>query len=292
MKIGTCGFFTLELTDSWGDGWNGGSIDVVVNGTTVFAGLTIANGAGPDVYQIPVDIGDVVDFNYTAGSYAGENSYQVFDNNSVLIVDEGPGSSTPTSVTGVSACPACPEPSGLTATNITTSSADLSWTAGGSENEWFVILNGVGTSVSSTSYSATGLSDNTLYNCAVHAICAPGDTSVSASTFSFTTSCNSSLAPTNETFDAGFSSCWSQDQNDDFNWLVDAGGTPSSGTGPSDDFTGGGNYMFTESSFPRASGDVATIYSEVIDISGLTNPQLRFLNHMYGSSMGTLSVDL
>ena len=32
----TCGFFNLELTDSYGDGWNGGSLDVVVNGTTVF----------------------------------------------------------------------------------------------------------------------------------------------------------------------------------------------------------------------------------------------------------------
>ena len=70
------------------------------------------------------------------------------------------------------------------------------------------------------------------------------------------------------------------------------GGTPSGGTGPSDDFTGGGNYMYTEASLPRAHGDVATMYSEVIDISGLTNPELRFLNHMYGSAMGTLSVDL
>ena len=45
--------------------------DVVVNGNTVFAGLTIVTGFGPDVYQIPVDIGDVVDFNYTAGSWSG-----------------------------------------------------------------------------------------------------------------------------------------------------------------------------------------------------------------------------
>ena len=36
---------------------------------------------GPDVYQIPVDIGDIVDFIYTAGSYSGENAYQVFDQN-------------------------------------------------------------------------------------------------------------------------------------------------------------------------------------------------------------------
>jgi len=98
--------------------------------------------------------------------------------------------------------------------------------------------------------------------------------------------------PNNETFDSGFPLCWSQETNDQFDWTVDANGTPSSGTGPSDDFTGGGNYMYTEASLPRAHGDTATMYSEVIDISGLTNPELRFLNHMYGSAIGTLSVDL
>ena len=105
---------------------------------------------------------------------------------------------------------------------------------------------------------------------------------------SFNTSCTVALAPTNETFDAGFSNCWSQETADSLDWTVDAGGTPSQGTGPSDDFTGGGNYLYAESSFPQSSGDIAIVYSELIDISGLTNPQLRFLNHMYGSSMGTL----
>jgi hypothetical protein len=100
------------------------------------------------------------------------------------------------------------------------------------------------------------------------------------------------LAPTNENFDAGFPVCWSQEANDQFDWSVDNLGTPSVGTGPSYDFTGGGNYMYTEASIPRAYGDTATMYSEVIDISGLTNPELRFLNHMYGSAIGTLSVDL
>ena len=104
--------------------------------------------------------------------------------------------------------------------------------------------------------------------------------------------CDLALAPTNETFDNGFSQCWAQETNDDFDWTVDAGGTPSGGTGPIDDFTGGGNYLYTEASSPRASGDVATVYSEIIDISGLTNPGLKFLNHMYGSAIGTLTVDL
>ena len=192
----------------------------------------------------------------------------------------------------VNACFNCLAPSGLTASNVTATSADVSWTAGGTETEWFLIVNGAGTTQTSTTASLTGLMANTAYTCQVHAVCAPGDTSAASPAMSFTTSCNVAMAPTNETFDAGFSNCWSQDTADTFDWTVDAGGTPSGGTGPSDDFTGGGNYMFTEASLPRAYGDVATMYSEVIDISGLSNPELRFLNHMYGNAMGTLSVDL
>jgi hypothetical protein len=189
-------------------------------------------------------------------------------------------------------CLNCVAPSALTTSNVTGTSADVSWTAGGTETEWFLIVNGAGTSQTSTSSSLTGLTPNTAYTYQVHAICAVGDTSAASPASSFTTSCSASVAPTNETFDAGFSNCWSQDTADTFDWTVDAGGTPSGGTGPSDDFTGGGNYMYTEASLPRAYGDVATMYSEVIDISGLTNPELRFLNHMYGDAQGTLTVDL
>ena len=146
----TCGIYTLELFDSYGDGWNGGSLDVILNGTVLFSGLTIASGSGPETYQILVDIGDVLDFNYTAGAYSGENSYRVFDQNSVLIVDEGVGSATPNSVSGIAACVTCPKPFGITVSNITTNSADLSWTAGGSETEWNVVINGVSTTVSSS----------------------------------------------------------------------------------------------------------------------------------------------
>ena len=87
-----------------------------------------------------------------------------------------------------------------------------------------------------------------------------GDTSVASPSFNFTTLCNLATAPTNETFDNGFSQCWTQETNDDFDWTVDANGTPSGGTGPSDDFTGGGNYIYTEASVPRANGDVATLF--------------------------------
>ena len=192
----------------------------------------------------------------------------------------------------VNACVSCIAPFGLTANNITATSADITWTAGGSETEWFLMVNGSGTTHTATTANLTSLNSNTVYTCQVYAICASGDTSVASPLFNFTTLCNLATAPTNETFDNGISQCWTQETNDDFDWTVDAGGTPSGGTGPSDDFTGGGNYIYTEASVPRANGDVATIYSEIIDISGLSNPELRFLNHMYGSAIGTLTVDL
>ena len=55
---------------------------------------------------------------------------------------------------------------------------------------------------------------NTAYTAQVHAVCAPGDTSAASPAITFTTLCNASLAPTNETFDAGFSNCWSQETTD------------------------------------------------------------------------------
>ena len=58
---------------------------------------------------------------------------------------------------------------------------------------------------------------------------------------------------------------------------IDANGTPSSNTGPSDDVTGGGNYMFIETSNSYPTGSTASLLSTPLDISALTIPELRFL---------------
>ena len=114
----------------------------------------------------------------------------------------------------VNACFNCLAPSALTTSNVTATSADVTWTAGGTETEWFLIVNGAGTSQTSTTASLTGLMSNTAYTYQVHAICAVGDTSFASQATSFNTSCTAALAPTNETFDAGFSNCWSQETAD------------------------------------------------------------------------------
>ncbi|MBL6871624.1 MAG: T9SS type A sorting domain-containing protein, partial [Flavobacteriales bacterium] len=91
----------------------------------------------------------------------------------------------------------CPEPNGLSATTTSASSADLSWTAGGTETAWdlqygnsgFVLGNGTIDSVSSNPYSLTGLSPSTSYDVYIKGICAPGDSSSWAGPFTFVTSC-------------------------------------------------------------------------------------------------------
>ena len=53
--------------------------------------------------------------------------------------------------------------------------------------------------------------------------------------------------------------------------------------------TGGGNYMFIETTGGSA-GKTFEMHTQSIDLSALTSSELRFFSHMYGSSMGTLNV--
>jgi len=49
--------------------------------------------------------------------------------------------------------------------------------------------------------------------------------------------------------------------------------------------------MYTETS-PASFGDTAILHTGNIDISSLTTPELRFFSHMYGSAIGTLTVEM
>lgn len=60
---------------------------------------------------------------------------------------------------------------------------------------------------------------------------------------------------------------WRQCQEDDFDWLIKAGSTPTVGTGPSNDHTlrdPSGHYLYLESSFPQAISDTARIIGPLL----------------------------
>ena len=198
IVAGSCGIFNLELYDSWGDGWNGGFMDVVINGNLAFSGLTLVSGNGPEIFPISVNIGDVLGFVYTPGSYSGENSYKVLDENGVLVFEEGLGNSTPNSVFGVEACPSCPAPSNLSANTSTAGTALLDWAGGSSpfggtfNIEWgptgFNQGNGtVVNNINGVSYLLNGLSSITTYDYYVQEVCNANDLSSWVGPLTFTT---------------------------------------------------------------------------------------------------------
>ena len=49
--------YRVDLYDSFGDGWNGCSIDVLVDGAVVLDNITLASGSGPVTYYFSVPSG-------------------------------------------------------------------------------------------------------------------------------------------------------------------------------------------------------------------------------------------
>ena len=89
------------------------------------------------------------------------------------------------------------------------------------------------------------------------------------------------------------STMWSNVTGDDKDWVADNGGTVSSSTGPNIDHTLGnstGKYLYTEAS--SCYSKTAYLVSNTLNLSGYSAFYLDFYYHMYGSSMGTLSVEV
>ena len=95
--------------------------------------------------------------------------------------------------------------------------------------------------------------------------------------------------PYTENFDVSLGS-WNNPVGDDFDWTRNLGGTPSVGTGPTDDNGGGGSYVYTEASDPNNPGKTAFL-DATADFTSLTTPQISFYYHMFGPAMGTLYVE-
>ncbi|WP_336128744.1 T9SS type A sorting domain-containing protein [Mesoflavibacter sp. CH_XMU1422-2] len=97
--------YTLEMNDSYGDGWNGNTMDVLVNGTAVLSGVTLSGGA-QGTMTFTVNDGDDVTTNWIGGgSYAYETSYRILDFSGTEV---GTGAQTSiTTGTITASCPTC-----------------------------------------------------------------------------------------------------------------------------------------------------------------------------------------
>ena len=192
-------------------------------------------------------------------------------------------------------------PSSLASSNVAQTTLTLSWTAS-TDNvgvTGYDVYQGATklTTVTTTSYNVTGLTANTAYTFSVKAKDAAGNISaasntVNATTTAITISCSSTITsfPYSESFESGIGA-WTQDSSDNFDWTRDASGTPSTSTGPSA-ASAGTYYMYTESSNPNYPTKTAIFNSPCFDLSSVSSPKIKFKYHMYGSSMGTLKLEV
>ena len=95
-------------------------------------------------------------------------------------------------------------------------------------------------------------------------------------------------------FETGFCS-WSNVDNDDFDWLLHKGETPSWNTGPTVDHTlntANGTYVYIETSSPQKYNDKALLVSQAFTPDSTKSTCFGFWYHAFGYSVGTLRVYL
>ena len=185
--------YTLELQDSWGDGWNGGSLDVDINGTITNYGFLGTDGSpAGDVYNIPIAVndGDAVTVSVnTPGSYPTEAQWDIRDASGTIIFTDGDAAACCSADNSLSpiggshtftvTCPTCGPASTLASANETETTADVTWTTGAGcvtnqtvtvdpaiAGSPFSVACGTGT------LALTGLTENTAYTVTVANDCA------------------------------------------------------------------------------------------------------------------------
>ena len=171
--------YSLELSDSWGDGWNGGQIEVTT-GTNIDT-LTLLDPPGNfQAFPLTVNTGDTIILNYLGGSsYNIEVSFELKDVSGTSLYSSGQGPSTGVAFSGSANCPSCFPPTALGVNGLTSTSAFAIWQAGGTEAAWDLeygttsFTQGAGTLVSptSTQYFMQNLTANTSYEFYVRANC-------------------------------------------------------------------------------------------------------------------------
>jgi len=195
----------------------------------------------------------------------------------------------------------CPLPVSLSAYNIGTNSAYLTWAAAGVrwQIEWGPqgFTQGTGTRVWSANdtFNLTGLNAITNYGYYVRAVCGPGDTTAWAGPLNFTTLCDVYNAPFEEHFNTTTKpSCWNISGPQ--SWLF-TNSWPQYGALPianTDHTNIGGSFAGVDGNGTAGITGI-TLSTPLINIAPLTNPRLRFWlfnNNTNSADYQTLRVDM
>lgn len=291
--------YTFNLHDSYGDGWNGNSISVYSNNILVGT-YTIPSGNDEASYSVGLCDMSNVSLVWTSGSYAYETSFEILDPSEETIYSCTDGSTLTSGVSFTNftvSCSAqtCLKPTDLAATNITTNSMDLSWTARNGESSWDVVYGPAnfdpetsGTTVNVTNTPNTtlgGLNSNTTYDIYVKAYCDIDAESIWSNKITVTTECELTTYPFSENFDGGtMPNCWTQNIISNTHvWEVVI---PSSN--PSSAYSGSYAARFKTSD----RGSETEFISPMVDMTSAISPVLSFwyVNQIWSSDQDQLSV--
>ncbi len=84
-------------------------------------------------------------------------------------------------------------------------------------------------------------------------------------------------------------SIWTLNYDADYPWEIDSNYTASTNTGPYEDYSGSGHFLYTEGSYPADSGDIA-----IIESSCIAKPDTGYFYfgyHMFGTGIESLLIE-
>ncbi|MDG1476379.1 MAG: gliding motility-associated C-terminal domain-containing protein [Vicingaceae bacterium] len=100
-----CCTYTLDMRDT-GNSWNGGSIDVFVDGVNI--GNYTVFGGGANTGTFNVCTGQSIELFWNSGAFDNEVSFDLLDGSGAIVFTQGPSPTVGSIFTGTASCPAGP----------------------------------------------------------------------------------------------------------------------------------------------------------------------------------------
>lgn len=82
------GTWTVDMQDSWGDGWNGGTLLVTLDGDTEIVLEFLDGATKTETFEVPSST-ETISIVYTGGSFDEEVTFQITAPNGNQVVDQG-----------------------------------------------------------------------------------------------------------------------------------------------------------------------------------------------------------
>jgi gliding motility-associated-like protein len=202
ISFGQCDY-SLKMIDSYGDGWNGNTMNVSVDGTVILAGVTVPINESELVLPFTVTDGaDITTEWLGGGSFGYETSYEILDTSGSEV---GSGAETSITTGTITAfCPSCIAPNALSVDSTSAVGATISWTANAGDTTWQYQLvladetpSSTGTTTTNNPLTITGYNSNTSYDLYIRTNCADGDSTWSMVNFTTSPACGDTI------FDSG-----------------------------------------------------------------------------------------